>query len=450
MPSPLLHVLTVSELTTRVRHTLEQEFSDVWVEGEVSTLRLPSSGHIYFTLKDNNAQIRAVLFRNVAHLLRFALQDGLLVIVRGRVSVYEPRGDYQVILEYLEPKGIGALQLAFEQLKEKLEKEGLFDSSRKKPLPFLPKRVGLVTSLSGAALHDMMTVLRRRCPVIHILIHPVPVQGEGAADHIAEAIYILNKRGLVDVMIVGRGGGSWEDLWCFNEEVVVRAIAESSIPIVSAVGHEIDFTLTDFAADYRAPTPSVAAEAVSPVLEELIGKVLEKRSRLVGSMRSQLTFLKREIHRSSQRVPSPGAWVQRRMQRLDEVEHRLCMVMNVSTRFLRSSFFSLMGNLNLHSPQKRIQQIRVLVPQLQRRLHQELPKTLTMRRQQFQKLAGLLESLNPLAVLTRGYSILETYPGGQIIRSVREVESGEQVRSRLADGNVLSTIKKVERDFVKE
>jgi len=273
VPTTGFAVLTVTELTTQIRLSLEQAFPELWVQGEVSNLRTPSSGHLYFTLKDQTSQIRAVLFRGVANQLRFALRDGLQVIVRGRLNVYEVRGDYQIILEYLEPKGIGALQLAFEQLKEKLEREGLFDSARKRPLPFFPRKVGIVTSPSGAAIQDMLTVMKRRCPVLSVLIYPVAVQGEGAAEQIAEAIAILGRRRDVEVIIVGRGGGSLEDLWCFNEEIVVRAIAESKVPVVSAVGHEIDFTLADFAADYRAPTPSAAAEVVSPVLGDLIESI---------------------------------------------------------------------------------------------------------------------------------------------------------------------------------
>ena len=262
--------LTVTELTTNIRTSLERTFSNIWVQGEISNLRTPISGHLYFTLKDDNSQIRAVLFRRSAMLLRFALENGLQVVVGGKVTVYEPRGDCQILVDSIEPQGVGALQLAYEQLKEKLEKEGLFDSSRKQGLPFLPKAVGVITSQTGAAIRDILTVLHRRCPIIRVHVYPVAVQGQGASVQIAEAIRRCDHQGEVDVMIVGRGGGSWEDLWSFNEEEVVRAIAEARIPIVSAVGHEIDVTLADFAADYRAPTPSAAAESVSPVLEDFM------------------------------------------------------------------------------------------------------------------------------------------------------------------------------------
>ena len=247
-------MFTVSELTGLVRASLERDFTEVWLEGEISNLRAPGSGHLYCTLKDESSQIRAVIFRPTALRLRFGLEDGLHVIVRGRVTVYEPRGEYQVILEYLEPKGRGAQQLALEQLKNRLSAEGLFNQDRKKPLPAFPRTVGIVTSWSGAAVRDIMTVLHRRCPILHLILAPVSVQGEGSAEQIVAAIQSLTTMGYVDVIIVGRGGGSSEDLWSFNDELVVRAIAESPIPIVSAVGHETDVTLADFAADVRAPT----------------------------------------------------------------------------------------------------------------------------------------------------------------------------------------------------
>src|SRR2546428_3344102 len=260
-PPPRM-LYTVSALTALLRVHIESAFSDVWVEGEVSNLRIPTSGHAYFTLKDASSQIRAVLFRSVGRSQRFALQDGLQLVCRGRLTVYEPRGDYQVIVEYAEPKGVGALQLAFEQLKARLAAEGLFDQARKRPLPFLPRRIGVVTSPTGAAIRDIVQVAHKRDPGVTIVLDPVAVQGESAAGEIARAIEELNEMGGFDVLIVGRGGGSLEDLWPFNEEIVARAVAASRIPVVSAVGHEIDFTIADFVADMRAPTPSAAAELV--------------------------------------------------------------------------------------------------------------------------------------------------------------------------------------------
>ena len=275
-----------------VRLSLETDFAEVWLEGEISNLRAPVSGHLYCTLKDQTSQIRAVIFRSAAVRLRFGLEEGLHVVVRGRLSVYEPRGEYQVILDHLEPKGRGALQLAFEQLKRRLEAEGLFDREGKQSLPAFPRTVGIVTSPTGAAVRDLITVLHRRCPILNIIIAPVQVQGAGSAEQITAAIQALNRLGVVDVMIIGRGGGSLEDLWSFNEEAVVRAIAASRVPIVSAVGHETDVTLADFAADVRAPTPSAAAEMVAPVLTE----TAERLGMLTARCRQAMTSRCMEQH----------------------------------------------------------------------------------------------------------------------------------------------------------
>ena len=261
--------LTVTELTRRIKDTLETGFADVWVVGEISGLRIPSSGHLYFSLKDKGANIKCVFFRSGSRFLRFRPEDGLEVILRGRLSLYEPRGEYQIIAEYMEPKGLGALQLAFIQMKEKLEKDGLFDPARKRPLPPYPKCIGVVTSPTGAAVRDILKVLKRRAPGVHVIIAPASVQGESAPAEVARAIEDLNRRGGLDVLIVGRGGGSLEDLAAFNTEVVARAIFNSNIPVISAVGHEIDFTIADFVADLRAPTPSAAAEIVAKSEEEL-------------------------------------------------------------------------------------------------------------------------------------------------------------------------------------
>ncbi|MBI4400419.1 MAG: exodeoxyribonuclease VII large subunit, partial [Nitrospirae bacterium] len=426
-----------------VRDRLEQGFPDVWVEGEVSNLRTPSSGHLYFTLKDANSQLRAVLFRAGAQRLRFALREGLLVIVRGRLTVYEPRGEYQAVLDYLEPKGVGALQLAFEQLKEKLAREGLFDQSRKRPLPFLPRRVGLVTSLSGAAIRDMLAVLHRRCPALAILIAPVPVQGEGAALRIAQAIRALSASGMVDVMIVGRGGGSLEDLWCFNEEEVVRAIAESAVPVVSAVGHEIDYTLADFAADYRAPTPSAAAEAVAPVLEDLVRTLLDLRERLERAIRVKIARLQQEVKADDGALPVLMFLLQRYAQRLDDFTGRLGVSLRDLLSNLRQRVLTGRSDLHASSPLARVRNGMVLVPQLLKRLEQSLLTVLTFKRQAVRSFAAALDSLSPLAILARGYSIVQTVPGGAIVRRARDVSVGDEVRARLAEGQLLCGVRKV-------
>ncbi len=320
-------------MTGLLRTSIEERFSDIWLEGELSNLRAPGSGHVYCTLKDKTSQIRAVLFRSTAVRLRFALQEGLQVIVRGRLTVYEPRGEYQIVLDTVEPKGIGALQLAFEQLKERLAVEGLFDQDRKKSIPIFPRAVGVITSLTGAAIRDILAVLRRRWPTLHILIAPVQVQGESAGRQIAEALTALNDLGSVDVIIVGRGGGSLEDLWSFNEEVVVRAIAASHVPVVSAVGHEIDVTLADFVADLRSPTPSAAAEAVVPVLAETVERLLELKVRLGQVMLRHCAFERQRLDNGIRGVADVRFGLQEAAQRTDDMVDRL----RASILFSRSS-----------------------------------------------------------------------------------------------------------------
>lgn len=439
-------ILTVSELTLLVRDRLEQGFPEVWIEGEVSTLRSPASGHLYFTLKDPQCQIRAVLFRTQAQRLRFALREGLQVVVRGRLTVYEPRGEYQVVLDYLEPKGVGALQLALEQLKERLAREGLFDESRKRPLPFLPRRVGLVTSLSGAAIRDMLVVLGRRCPSLDVLICPVPVQGEGAASKIAAAIRTLSASGKVDVMIVGRGGGSMEDLWCFNEEVVVRAIAASRVPVVSAVGHEIDVTLADFAADYRAPTPSAAAEAVAPVLADLVRAVADLRARLERAMETRLILIRHRVNDARQVVSRLLLPVQRQAQRLDDLSDRLGQSLRGSLAKLSRRWLTVHHALGLASPVGRVRATLVLVPQYMKRLEQQTRARLAWRRQAATSLMGALDGLSPLAILARGYSIVQTVPEGTVVRRADQVAVGKEVSAKLASGRLLCVVREAVPD----
>ena len=282
------HIYTVSEITRDIRVILEKHFSAFWIEGEISNFLHHTSGHMYFSLKDDNAILPAVLFRNVNKDLKFQMKDGIKIVCFGRISVYDKKGQYQLYIDRVEPKGIGALQLAFEQLKEKLRKEGLFDVSRKKPIPFLPTRVGVVTSPTGAAIRDILNIVRRRFSNVEIILNPVSVQGEGAKETIAEAIKLFNELKNIDVMIVGRGGGSLEDLWAFNEEVVARAIAASKIPIISAVGHEIDWTIADFVADFRAPTPSAAAELVIPEKQELVKRINNALQRLKNYLTNQV------------------------------------------------------------------------------------------------------------------------------------------------------------------
>ncbi|HLE40172.1 MAG TPA: exodeoxyribonuclease VII large subunit [Nitrospirota bacterium] len=395
------HILTVTQLTLRVKDLLEGTFPDVWVVGEISNLNAPRSGHIYFTLKDEQSQIRAVLFRSSQRFLKFTLQHGLQVICRGRVGVYEPRGEYQLVLEYIEPKGVGALQQAFEELKARLAKEGLFDLDRKKPLPLLPRRIGIITSPTGAAIRDMLRVIRRRHPKMEILIYPVAVQGATAAPEIIGAIHYFNKEKSADVLIVGRGGGSLEDLWAFNEESVARAISASTIPIISAVGHETDYTVSDFVADLRAPTPSAAAEMVVRTEEgfrEFIGSL---ESGLVRSIRRKIELFRAALREKMRLLGDPGRRLEQYAQRVDELLGRLATGFGYHLRRDRALLLSLTGGL---------------------------------------------EHLNPLGILSRGYSITKKLPEGIVLKNEADVEPGDLISTRLHKGEVWSRVEKKRED----
>jgi len=429
-------VLTVSELTGLLRTSIEEQFSDIWLEGELSNLRAPGSGHVYCTLKDKTSQIRAVLFRSSAVRLRFTLQEGLQVIVRGRLTVYEPRGEYQIVLDTVEPKGIGALQLAFEQLKERLAVEGLFDQDRKKPIPAFPRTVGVVTSLTGAAIRDILAVLRRRWPTLHILIAPVQVQGESAGRKIAEALAALNDWGSVDVIIVGRGGGSLEDLWSFNEEIVVRAIAASHVPVVSAVGHEIDVTLADFVADLRAPTPSAAAEAVVPVLAEVVERLRELTARTGQIMSRHCAFERQRLDAGVRGVTDVRFRLQEAAQRTDDMVDRLRELLQRLLTSGRERIHEAQRNLSGLNPIVVIKQGLATVPQFSKRLEGQMGVILAQRGHRIHAMLAQLNSLSPLAILGRGYSILHTVPAGQILHRAKDVEVGQELEAQLASGRL--------------
>ena len=439
-------ILTVSELTLLVRDRLEQGFPDLWIEGEVSNLRAPGSGHLYFTLKDDSSQIRAILFRMGAQRLRFTLREGLHVIVRGRLTVYEPRGEYQVVLDYLEPKGIGALQVAFEQLKEKLAREGLFDPGRKRPLPLLPRCIGVVTSLSGAAIRDILTVLHRRCSILKVLILPVAVQGEGAAEQIAHAIQALSLSGDVDVIIVGRGGGSWEDLWCFNEERVVRAIAASRVPVVSAIGHEVDYTLADFAADYRAPTPSSAAEAVAPILQDLVNTIHHLSKRQERGMRTCMRLMQDRVAEHCGAMTLLLFRIQRYSQQLDEAADRLRSSLRRSLEGLRHRVHQARHDGMVSSPRSKIQRYLLLVPYLNKRMAESFHARLACRRERMRSLVSVLNSLSPLSILARGYSLVQTIPDGKTVRRASDVAVNEEVGITLAEGRLMCEVRQISSD----
>lgn len=426
-----------------LRTSIEEQFSNIWLEGELSNLRTPGSGHVYCTLKDKMSQIRAVLFRSSAVRLRFALQEGMQVIVRGRLTVYELRGEYQIVIDTVEPKGVGALQLAFEQLKERLAAEGLFDQDRKKPIPEFPRTVGVVTSLTGAAIRDILAVLRRRWPTLHILIAPVQVQGESAGRQIAEALAALNGWGSVDVIIVGRGGGSLEDLWSFNEEIVVRAVAASHVPVVSAVGHEIDVTLADFAADLRAPTPSAAAEAVVPVLSEIMERLRELTVRAGQVMLRHCAFERQRLDVGIRGVTDVRFRLQEAAQRTDEMVDRLREPLQRILTSGRERIHDAQRDLSGLNPILVIKQGLATVPQFSQRLEGQMGVILTQHRHRIHAMLAQLNTLSPLATLGRGYSILQTVPAGQVLHRANDVEVGQELEAQLANGRLSCVVSRV-------
>jgi exodeoxyribonuclease VII large subunit len=406
-------IQSVSQVVHAVKVQLETRFRDIWVKGEISNFKPASSGHYYFTLKDSSAQLRAVFFRTQNRLLKFAPRDGMEVFARGSISVYSPRGEFQMVIEYMEPAGQGALQIAFEQLKAKLQGEGLFDPAKKKKLPLLPSKIGVVTSPSGAAIQDILRVLQRRNEAVNVLIVPVRVQGEGAAQEIARGIKYLNTRQDIDVIIVGRGGGSLEDLWAFNEEVVARAIFASEIPVISAVGHEIDFTISDFVADLRAATPSAAAELVSGARAELCGRVDHCVRRACQAMKLIVSDKRRRL----QHLASNRAFV--------DAESRL--------RFYSQRLDDLYARLIRTFP-SRIPVAQDRLARHSKELAARLQSYLQGYRSNLSHLTRQLQAYSPLSVIERGYAIV-TYKAEVIVRDPLQVPDGEKIEIRVARGS---------------
>ena len=440
---PARPVLTVSQLSAMLRTSIESQFADLWLEGEVSNLRIPGSGHVYCTLKDEFSQIRAVLFRSTALRLRFTLQEGMCIIVRGRLTVYEPRGEYQIVLDSVEPKGIGALQLAFDQLKARLAAEGLFDEGKKRALPPFPRSVGIVTSLTGAAIRDMLSVLHRRWPTLHVIVVPVPVQGEGAAQRIANAVALLNEEDLVDVMIVGRGGGSLEDLWSFNEEIVVRAIAASRVPVVSAVGHETDVTLTDFAADRRAATPSAAAETVVPVRAEVVERLRILTVRGVQAMARHCAFEQRRLEVQVGRLAEIRFRIRQQCQRIHDAIDRLQAVTWDRVASSRDAVRDRQRALAGLNPVFVVKRSLAAITFLTQRLERQIVVLGDGRKRRMAAIAAQLAQLSPLAILGRGYSILSRARDGVILRKAVDARLDEELIARLSQGQLRCTVKRV-------
>jgi exodeoxyribonuclease VII large subunit len=442
---PERRVLSVSDLNRAARGLLEGGFPLLWVEGEISNLARPASGHLYFSLKDSQAQVRCALFKNRSQLLRFKPADGMKVLVRGRVSLYEPRGDYQFLAEHLEEAGHGALQRAFEELKTRLAKEGLFDPALKRPLPALPRRIGVITSPSGAALHDILTVIRRRYPLAQVVLYPTPVQGEGAAAKIAAMIATASGRAECDVLILARGGGSLEDLWAFNEEPVARAIRASRIPLVSGVGHEIDFTIADFAADLRAPTPTGAAELVTPDSSEWRRMLAQSEERLHQSQLRLLQGLHRRLDWCGERLQQlhPSRILRDRSQRLDELQLRLGRCVRTYLRHERSRLAGVQTALYAHSPLQQLRRASDRLTALDVRLRSAAQARMTQVANRLALSMRALDTVSPLATLNRGYAIVSDTVTGATLSHVSAVRPGQVVRTRLADGTITAEVKSI-------
>jgi exodeoxyribonuclease VII large subunit len=437
-PVTTRRVLSVAQLNARLRNTLEVEFAEVWVEGELSGCKTHASGHLYFTLKDSAAQVRSFMFRSTTRYLRFKPADGQRVIARGKITLYEARGECQFVCEHMEPHGLGALQLAFEQLKKRLESEGLFEAARKRPLPALPRKIGVVTSLDGAAIRDIINVLTRRYRNAQIVIRPARVQGDGAAVDVARGIKAIGGVPGVDVVIVGRGGGSIEDLWAFNEEIVARAIALCPAPVVSAVGHETDFTIADFVADVRAPTPSAAAEIVVAAKDEFCGRIDRLEDRLRAAADGRVQRLSRRVHALDSRPALAGVpgRVAMRGRHTSELQH-------ASARLTRARLLATDRRLQLLDRQlatfdlgRRLGAIRTRLVVAEGRLARAAGARRHREETRLRDSAGRLAALSPLAVLGRGYSVCWNADGTRIIRNADQTSAGDRVRVRLAKGEL--------------
>jgi exodeoxyribonuclease VII large subunit len=443
MDQELPHIYTVSALTREIRDRLETYFSLVWVSGEVSNLRQPLSGHFYFTLKDANAQLRAVLFKGSHQHLRFKPQEGSQFLCRGRLTVYEPRGEYQLVVDYLEPLGLGALAQAFEALKNRLKDEGLFAPELKKPLPFLPKKIALVTSPTGAAVRDFLRLLRQRFPKVEVLIYPVKVQGAEAAGEISNALDDLGAVPGVEVIVLARGGGSLEDLWPFNEEAVARAIHRCAIPVVSAVGHEVDFTIADFAADKRAPTPSAAVELVVPDLAELNRRMRQLGATLAGAMARRRDMAFQHLNLMARRLPDMRrSLVDLRLKVDDKAEvlvrrtHRAVTGQDQALRLATSRLFLL-------SPRRSLSAARQRLEQAAHNLGQSFRRRRTEHRRHLEYCQAHLEQLNPLAILQRGYAVATLLPKETVIRDATLVPPGANIRVKVARGRLDCEVEEV-------
>jgi exodeoxyribonuclease VII large subunit len=439
-------IYNVTDLTREIQDLIEDRFDFVWIEGEISNFSSPASGHYYMVLKDEKAQIKAVMFRMQARYLKFLPENGMKVIVQGRIGVYAPRGEYQIILDYLEPMGVGALALAFEQLKKKLAAQGIFDQDIKKPLPFLPQRVAVITSPTGAAIQDFLKIIRRRFANIEIVIVPVRVQGEEATQDMVDALELVNRELKTDVIVLTRGGGSLEDLWAFNREQLALAIRRSRIPVVSAVGHEIDLTISDLAADLRAPTPSAAAELLVVEKESLITRLEEIENRLVSLIRIIIKDQKQKLVHVSKGLRDPGKRLADTWMRLDEIHSRLVRMMELTLRDAQKRLNTEARTLILHSPANIMTSLRQRLDFQKTSLGRSMNRSLADMNMSLSILNKRIEDLSPLSILNRGYSITLRLPEKTVVRNSEGVEKGEQIQVLLGEGQLECRVEKVNSD----
>ncbi len=439
-------IYSISELTRDIKRLLEERYPLIWVSGELSNLRIPTSGHAYFSLKDENAQISVVLFRGQLRQLRFEIEDGMTLLALGRISVYEPRGSYQIILEYAEPKGVGALQLAFEQLKQKLSAEGLFDERLKQSLPFLPSRVGVITSPGGAVIQDILNVIGRRFHSLAVDLYPVRVQGDAAAAEIVQAIGLANQRSVNDVIILARGGGSLEDLAPFNSEVLARAIAGSVIPIVSAVGHETDFTIADFVADLRAPTPSAAAELAVPVKNELKARCIESKQRCLRAAGQHVAHMRSKADLLTRTLVHPGKKMADARINLDYLVDQLWRHLQDILQRRKMNFGNVQMTLANNNPLASILQYRPLLKILRFKLQQSMHSIYGTHSERLKTADALIKALNPEAILQRGYSITRTLPGRKVATNAASIKHGQLLEIQLASGSLEALAQKRNHD----
>ena len=440
-------VISVTQLNRRAKQLLETHMPLLWVEGELSNVSIPSSGHWYFTLKDSDAQVRCAMFRNRNMTVRFKPQQGQHVLIRARVSLYEGRGDYQIIAEHMEEAGAGALQRAFDELKIKLENEGLFDPQFKKALPPLPKHIAVITSPTGAAIRDILNVLERRFPSIPVTVTPVAVQGKEAASQIVKAITLANCAGLFDVVILGRGGGSLEDLWPFNEESVARAIFASDLPIVSAVGHEVDFTIADFVADLRAPTPSAAAELITPDGEDWLDKFIGFEVLLEEAMARKINHLQQKLQWLRSRLRHPKDKLEQQSQRCDTLEMRLKNALHKSLTHYKNRLHTLVIRQKPHHPQARLLQLTQRFQLAQQKLIKAQSQTLIQKRQGFNEAVRMLNTLNPLKTLDRGYSLSTMGESQTPVTNSQQLSPGDKVKTRVAKGEFIAIVESVKPEL---